>query len=176
MTEHQKFEIVQKYSNFELRSYDACVIAQVEMAGNYNSSISGAFGYLFKYISKGNESSSSIAMTAPVIAATQGDLDSNKWRVSFVMPAGSSINDVPSPIDSKVILSEIPKQECVALGFRGRATLDLSARKEAELRLHAKVEGFTLSRETRICRFDPPFKPGFMQYNEIVIPIETSPL
>jgi hypothetical protein len=27
-----------------------------------------------------------------------------------------------------------------------------------------------LSNETRICRFDPPFKPGFLQYNEIVIP------
>jgi hypothetical protein len=28
-----------------------------------------------------------------------------------------------------------------------------------------------LSDETRICRFDPPFKPGVLQYNEIVIPL-----
>jgi hypothetical protein len=27
-----------------------------------------------------------------------------------------------------------------------------------------------LSAETRVARFDPPFKPSFLQYNEIVIP------
>ena len=39
-----------------------------------------------------------------------------------------------------------------------------------QLRAAAARENIALSDETRICRFDPPFKPGFMQYNEIVIP------
>jgi hypothetical protein len=42
---------------------------------------------------------------------------------------------------------------------------------EAKLREGARREGISLSQEVRICRFDPPFKPGFMQYNEIVIPV-----
>jgi hypothetical protein len=42
---------------------------------------------------------------------------------------------------------------------------------EVQLRAAAAKENLTLSKETRICRFDPPFKPGFLQYNEIVIPI-----
>jgi hypothetical protein len=43
-------------------------------------------------------------------------------------------------------------------------------KKVAELRALAAKENIALSAETRICRFDPPFKPGFLQYNEIVIP------
>jgi len=39
------------------------------------------------------------------------------------------------------------------------------------LRESASKVDFALSEETRICRFDPPFKPGFLQYNEIVIPV-----
>jgi hypothetical protein len=44
-------------------------------------------------------------------------------------------------------------------------------KKVAELRALAAKENIALSSETRICRFDPPMKPGFLQYNEIVIPI-----
>jgi hypothetical protein len=44
-------------------------------------------------------------------------------------------------------------------------------KKVAELRALAAKENIALSNETRICRFDPPMKPGFLQYNEIVIPI-----
>ena len=40
-----------------------------------------------------------------------------------------------------------------------------------ELRTSASKADIALSDETRICRFDPPFKPAFLQYNEIVIPI-----
>jgi hypothetical protein len=39
-----------------------------------------------------------------------------------------------------------------------------------QLRAAAARENIAASDETRICRFDPPFKPGFLQYNEIVIP------
>ena len=172
MTERQKYKVLQKYEHFELRTYEACVVAQIAMAVNYSSATSGAFRYLFNYISKGNQTSTPIAMTAPVIAATEGSLDSQEWSISFVMPADSDIKGLPIPVDSKVVLHEVPKQDCVALSFRGRATIGLSKRKEVELRNHAQKEHFSLSKETRICRFDPPFKPGFLQYNEIVIPLQ----
>jgi hypothetical protein len=47
----------------------------------------------------------------------------------------------------------------------------LSEKEEKQLRLAAQKNNISLSQETRICRFDPPFKPGILQYNEIVIPI-----
>ncbi|MEI8067118.1 MAG: heme-binding protein [Actinomycetes bacterium] len=171
MTERQKFEVLQKYKHFESRRYEACVIAQVVMPADYKSATSGAFRYLFNYISKGNTTSTPIAMTAPVIATSDGGLDSQEWSISFVMPAGSSIQHLPTPNNSNVVLRDMPAQDCVALIFRGRATSSLCKEKEADLRRYAQNENFILSKETRICRFDPPFKPGFLHYNEILIPL-----
>ena len=171
MTEQQKFSLTQDFGKFELRAYDPCVIAQISMPTDYQSATGGAFRYLFNYISKGNSTSTPIAMTAPVIAATNGNLDSDEWKISFVMPAGSTKSDLPIPQDSKVVLHEVPKEDCVTLSFRGRATAELCAKKERELRALAKEAHIELSAETRICRFDPPFKPGFMMYNELVIPV-----
>jgi len=113
-------------------------------------------------------------MTAPVIAATEGALNSNQWRIAFVMPADSSIKDLPAPRDSSVVLVEKKEEICAALSFKGRATVELATRNERELRQLAHDLNYTLSEEVRICRFDPPFKPGFLHYNEIVIPIIAS--
>ena len=171
MTERQKFELVRSFKQFELRRYEPCVVAEVEMSADFNSAASGAFRYLFNYISKGNESSTSIAMTAPVIASNQSSTDTQKWKISFVMPAGSKLEQMPRPLDSKVKMVELGIQECVSISFKGRATDQHVEKYEKQLRKLAESEGIELSEETRINRFDPPFKPGFLQYNEVVIPL-----
>ena len=171
MTERQEFQVLKTYNEFELREYLPCVIAEVKVSAHYSTASSAAFGSLFKYISQGNKTSQKIAMTAPVIAAQRADkADADDWFVSFVMPAGSTFADMPDPNDSRVTLRELATETCIATSFRGRATEELSAKKVIELRAAAAKENISLSEETRICRFDPPFKPGFLQYNEIVIP------
>jgi hypothetical protein len=168
MTQRQEFKVLRTYKDFELREYLPCVLAEVKIAADYASAGTMAFGSLFQYISKGNKSSEQIAMTAPVIAAQK--TDTNEWFVSFVMPAGSTLADMPDPNDSRVVLRELGSEICIAASFRGRATEELAQRKEADLRAAAAKENITVSDETRICRFDPPIKPGVLQYNEIVIP------
>jgi hypothetical protein len=86
------------------------------------------------------------------------------------MPSGSKIGHLPCPNDSSVILRELDKATCAAMSFRGKATEELSSEKIVQLRNAAAKLNIALSDETRICRFDPPVKPGFLQYNEIVIP------
>ena len=169
MTQRQEFKVLRTYKDFELREYLPCVLAEVKIAADYASAGTMAFGSLFQYISKGNKSSEQIAMTAPVIAAQKSD--SNGWFVSFVMPAGSTLADMPDPNDSRVVLRELGAEICIAASFKGRATEELAQRKEADLRAAAMKENIQVSDETRICRFDPPLKPGILQYNEIVIPV-----
>jgi hypothetical protein len=111
-------------------------------------------------------------MTAPVIALTEHGLDSQAWKISFVMPAGSLMESLPAPTNGRVVLRELSTEKCVALSFKGRASLDLIKKKEAELRALTAENNLRLKAETRVCRFDPPFKPGFLHYNEIVIPTE----
>lgn len=171
MTERQEFKVLRTYEDFELREYMPCVIAEVRVSAQYSTASSSAFSTLFNYISQGNKSSQKIAMTAPVITAQKADTsESADWYVSFVMPAGSTIGHMPHPNDSQVRLRELDAETCVAKSFRGKATDELSQKIAKELRSKASKANIALSDETRICRFDPPFKPGFLQYNEIVIP------
>ncbi len=171
MTERQEFKVLRTYDDFELREYLPCVIAEVKVSAQYSIASSSAFSTLFNYISKGNKASEKIAMTAPVITAqkAQGS-ESAEWYVSFVMPSGSTFDHLPHPNDSQVKLRELDTETCVAKSFRGKATDELSRKKVKELRASASKANIAISDETRICRFDPPFKPGFLQYNEIVIP------
>ena len=171
MTKKQEFRVIRTYRNFEIREYQPCVIAEVKITAQYSTATNSAFGSLFKYISRENQASQKIAMTAPVIAAQRSSTtDDDEWFVSFVMPSGSTFGHLPHPNDPQVVLRELDVETCVALSFRGKATEELSRRKIRELRIAATEMNIALSSETRICRFDPPFKPGFMQYNEIVIP------
>ena len=171
MTKKQEFRVIRTYPNFEIREYQPCVIAEVKVTAQYSTATNTGFGSLFKYISRENLESQRIAMTAPVIAAQRSStIDDDEWFVSFVMPSGSTFGHLPHPNDPQVILRELDIETCVALSFRGKATEELTRRKIRELRIAATEMNIALSSETRICRFDPPFKPGFMQYNEIVIP------
>ncbi len=175
MTQRQEFRLLEKYKDFELREYLPCVLAEVRVSANYSSASSAAFSHLFKYISKGNRAQEAISMTAPVIAAQREDSAAeNEWFVSFVMPSGSRFGHLPQPNDPQVILRELDTEVCVAKSFSGRATDELSKKKAAELRSAAAKANLKLSDETRICRFDAPFKPGFLHYNEIVIPISNT--
>ena len=171
MTQRQEFTVLKKFGDFELRQYLPCVLAEVKVSADYSSAGSIAFRSLFSYIAQGNSRAEKIAMTAPVIAATQDTtIDVNQWSVSSVMPAGSTFSDLPDPNDPRVVLRDLDTEICVATSFRGRANQGAAQKQVAELRMAAARENINLSDETRICRFDPPMKPGFMQYNEIVIP------
>ncbi len=171
MTQRQEFKVLRTYEDFELREYLPCVIAEVQVSAQYATASSSAFSTLFNYISKGNKTSQKIAMTAPVITAQKADSwESAEWYVSFVMPSGSTFGRLPHPNDSQVKLRELDTETCVAKSFRGRATEELSRKMNEELRRSASKVNIALSDETRICRFDPPIKPGLLQYNEIVIP------
>ena len=171
MTERQKYELLNEFKGFELRRYAVCSVAEVESDASYSDASQGAFGSLFQYISRGNSGSEKIGMTAPVIATTTSGLDSKAWKIAFVMPVGMSVNELPHPNNARVSVRELPAQECVALSFKGRANAELCKKQEELLRSLARSAEFSLSEETRIARFDPPFKPGFLQYNEIVIPL-----
>lgn len=173
MTQRQEFKVLQTYNDFELREYQPCVLAEVKVSAEYSTAASSAFGSLFRYISKGNKDSQKIAMTAPVIAAQKDKkANENEWFVSFVMPSGSKFGHLPHPNDPQVILRELDTETCIAASFRGRASQEVAEKKIQALRAAAAKEKINLSNESRICRFDPPFKPGILQYNEIVIPVK----
>jgi hypothetical protein len=165
MTERQKFDFVKKIpgTKVEIRRYHPCVIADVLVEAEYSQAASLGFRPLVTYISQNN-----IAMTAPVL---QESTDSRSWIISFVMPEGMTVADLPNPGSSKVTLRTLAEQLAAVLPFTGMTTASKIQEKESELRLALANESLTPIGTLRIARFDPPWKPGFLRYNEVILDI-----
>ena len=181
MTEEQKYTVEQKFPGYEMRRYEACVFADVTVNGDFESAGSAGFRPLIGYISGNNKPNSKIAMTAPVvqepiskIAMTSPVLQQSTGQeniISFVMPAGMTLDVLPIPSSSKVSLREVPEQLMAASRFSGRWTHAIYVKHVAELEASISEAGFKLNGSPRFARFDPPWTPWFMRRNEIQIPI-----
>ncbi len=166
MTQQQKYQVVKKYSDFEIRNYEACVIAEVTVDGEMNQAGSFGFRPLFNYISKNN-----ISMTAPVL---QVPVKTNVWNISFVMPSGSKVSDLPISDNESVQVKELPQGFYACLKFKGNYT-NKKLENNIELLKNAinreNIKEIGSGDNWRSARFDPPFKPAFLKRNEIQIPI-----
>jgi len=164
MTERQKWDLMQKLdSHVEIRRYHPCVMADVIVNSEYGNAANLGFRPLVTYISQNN-----IAMTAPVI---QEENRPGSWTVSFVMPADTSLKDLPLPKNSNVTLRAIPEHTAAAISFRGYTTKERVDKFEAQLRETLKQSGIKTTGSIQVARFDPPWKPGFARHNEVVIPV-----
>jgi hypothetical protein len=183
MTEEQKYIVERKFPKFEVRRYEACVLADVTITGNFESAGNKGFGPLIGYISGNNKPNSKIEMTAPVvqepvskIAMTSPVVQQSSGQeniISFVMPAGMTLDALPIPSSSKVSLREVPEQLMAVSRFSGRWTYATYLNHLAELETSISEAGFKLNGSPRFARFDPPWTPWFMRRNEIQIPIAT---
>jgi hypothetical protein len=187
MTEEQKYVVEKTFPNFEIRRYEPCVLADVTVSADFQSAGSIAFRSLIGYISGSNEPNKKIAMTSPVIQESDANVSSTKIAmtspviqeaikdsqvVSFVMPAGMTMADMPLPTNSKVSLRQMPEQLVAVSKFTGRWTESAYDRQLAQLKQQLSVNGITEIGPPRFARFDPPWTPWFMRRNEIQIPIE----
>jgi effector-binding domain-containing protein len=166
MTQQQKYKLVKKFVDFEVRDYESCNIAEVSVNGSMSSAGSYGFRPLFNYISQNN-----ISMTAPVI---QIPVKNDQWKISFVMPSGSDIKSLPISKNSEVEIKHLPQGYYACLKFSGNFS-DIKLEKNLKLLKNAiareSIKEIGNENNWRSARFDPPFKPSFLKRNEIQIPI-----
>ena len=184
MTEQQEYRVLNAHGNVELREYAPCVVADVITSGSAEQAGSAAFRPLFEYISGANHGAEPLAMTAPVIQqptserlamtapVIQEAAGAGEWTVSFVLPAGRSLSEYPTPTNSRVSLRAVPGETAAAIRWSGRWTSSNIARRTQDLRQVMAEAGWQESGEPRWARFDPPWKPPFARRNEIVIPVQ----
>ena len=188
MTEEQKYTVERKFPKFEVRRDEACVFADVTVSANFQAAGSIAFRSLIGYISGSNQPNKKIAMTSPVIQESKSKDSATKIAmtspviqessnelqiVSFVMPAGMTLDDLPLPTNSQVTLRQMPEQLIAVTRFTGRWTETGYDRQLAQLRQQLDQNGMTEIGPPRYARFDPPWTPTFLRRNEIQIPIAT---
>lgn len=167
MTEHQKYQVLRNIDGIQIRSYFPYVTADILVKEGYEKAANQGFRPLANYIFGNN-----IAMTAPVIVQDQSD-DSEKWQVSFVMPDGSKIEDMPAPTGAVKLRSEA-EEICAAIKFSGYTGSARVKKIEAKLFKVLAEQNIQITGKVRIARFDPPWKPGFIRHNELIVPIKLS--
>jgi hypothetical protein len=188
--EEPQYQEEVKYKEFMIRSYASMLVAQTEVDTSFEAAGNMAFRILAEYIFGKNSSKEKIAMTAPVtqsesesekIAMTAPviiedaklqDKNSNKqWTVSFLMPAGSTLDNLPKPLDPLVKIREVPSEKRAAIIFSGFYNEEKVEDKTQALREWMKSKNMKPTGEAQFARYNPPWSLPFMRRNEILIQV-----
>ena len=165
--ETPQYTVLNKAGKFELRKYEAFITSNVEVtADSHAAAGSSGFSYLAGYIFGGNQASQKIAMTAPVMSE---QTKNGNFRVSFVIPSKYSIKNLPTPNQKAVTFDEIKEMDVASLTFSGYTSEDKITKKTDELQKWMAEKNLKQIGSPIIARYDPPWKPGFLRKNEILI-------
>jgi hypothetical protein len=182
--EEPKYKVLVKEENFEIRQYEAYLVAETIVEGDFSEVSNEGFRRLFKFISGENRLKQSIPMTAPVsqeaskkiemMAPVQQQKEEGMWRIGFVMPSGYTLDTVPYPLDERIHIKEVPGALVAAVRYSG--TWNRKRYEERKLLLKGFIlrKGFNETGEAIFARYNPPFKPWFLRRNEVLIPVKSN--
>jgi hypothetical protein len=181
-TEEAPYSVVKESGEFQVRDYEAYILAETMVDGTLEEAGNKAFRRLFAYISGANHSRRSIAMTAPVSQEPSGEKIAmtapvsqqpvaGKWAVSFMMPARSTIETLPVPDDSSITLRQVPAHRVAAVRYSGLWSEQRFLRHKQKLENWMGDNNLKRIGEPVWARYNPPFTPWFLRRNEILIPI-----
>lgn len=167
-TEEQKYSIVRKYDDFEIRFYPSATIATISSDAKTYRELSGpGFQKLAGYIFGGNEANKKIAMTTPV----QMDINDSASTMSFMMPSEYTKDNLPKPNDPGVQIKTTTEEFVAAIRFGGFASdKDLKYYSE-KLQNLLKQNGISTSGNYRFLGYNPPFQL-FGRRNEIIVSVD----
>jgi len=169
--ESAEYKVVESDGKFEVREYpDLMLVATTTKLDAQGRD--GSFMKLFRYISGANESDKKISMTTPVFM--ENDKEDSAVQMGFVMPKDIAVDGVPAPTGEGVDVRKRTGGRFAVLRFSGQLNVKTAKESEAKLRtwmatkdLVADDSGESSGVET--AGYDPPFTPGPLRRNEILI-------
>jgi len=181
--EEVPFSVVSDFGDIQIRLYPPIVVAETEVEANYAASGSIGFKRLAGYIFGNNIQKKSMAMTTPVFRENTGEKiemtapvlqqqAGNKWGMSFIMPSGYNLTNLPAPLDDKVIIKEIPAKKVAVLRYSGSLTVERIAEKSLALSAWLTEHQYRQLSKARSAAYDPPWTLPPLRRNEVHIEIE----
>jgi hypothetical protein len=181
--EKAKYTVLDKEDDFELRQYEARIVAETYVEGSLKESGDDGFRRLYNYISGDNKKKQSISMTAPVgqepssekiamTAPVNQEKKDSQWRITFLMPSEYTMETLPEPTDKRVKLLEEPGRLMAAVRYSGTWSEASYQKNRSLLEEFIQKRGWTQKGEAVWARYDPPFMPWFLRRNEVLIPVE----
>ncbi len=167
-TEEQKYTVIRKEKNFEIRCYPAVTIATIHSNAKSYRELSGpGFRQLAGYIFGGNEAEIKISMTAPV----HMDINDTVSTMSFVMPSLYNETNLPKPNDPNVIIKNTSEEYVAVIQFGGFASDDDIKFYSVKLQNILKEKGITAYGHYRYLGYNPPYQ-FIGRRNEIIVSVQ----
>ena len=191
--EEPSFDILKKSSDFELRSYQPMIVAEVFVQGDVDTA--GKTGsrlvkdYIFREGAQETAAADqrhreAISMTVPVtmektpekismtVPVTMESAAGSGYRLHFVMPSKYTMQTLPKPADPRVRLREVPAQKIAAIRFSKFSTEATITEQTALLQDWIGQQGLKAVGKPQFARYDPPFVPPLLRRSEILIAVE----
>jgi DNA gyrase inhibitor GyrI len=185
--EQPSYRVIEQSGEIEIRQYEPYLVAETLVDGKFGDAGNEGFRRLFNYITGNNRAQTGISMTAPVSQSAQGQkiamtapvnqtAEAGGYWVSFVVPSQYTMATVPQPLDPRVRVREVPAQTVAVLRYAGFWGQNKYQRKEAALLEYVASRGLSAAGGPQFARYDPPFMPPFLRRNEILLPLDATPV
>lgn len=182
-SEEAPYTLIAEFGDIQIRHYPAIVVAETEIAADYAASGSIGFNRLAGYIFGNNVQKEKMAMTTPVFREPAGEKIAmtapvlqeqigEKWLMSFVMPAGYNLSNLPAPLDEKVLIKETPAKKVAVLRYSGSLTAERIAEQIQVLSDWLAEHAYQPVSKPRSAAYDPPWTLPPLRRNEIHIDVE----
>jgi hypothetical protein len=166
-TGKQKYSVIQRDTDFEIRFYPAATLATIYSNARRYKELSGpGFRALAGYIFGGNASKTKISMTAPV----HMDINDSSSTMSFVMPPDLNETNLPKPNNPKVIIERTEDEYVAAIRFGGFVSENDLQVYSQKLQKFLRERGISSYGHYRFLGYNPPYQ-FFGRRNEIIVSI-----
>jgi len=166
-TEKQKFRLVLKDKELEIRFYPEATMATVfSDASNYKGLASNGFRKLARFIFGGNEQNTGISMTAPV----RMNMSEKGSEMSFVMPEKYNETNLPTPNDKSIRIHKSKAQYVAVISFGGYASDEKINEYKQKLIQILNQRKINIEGDYNFLGYNAPYQ--FLgRTNEVIIPI-----
>lgn len=183
--EQPAYETLKQDSGFELRRYNGYILAHVDVEADFDTALNEGFRVLFNYITGHNKVRSKIPMTAPVteeigassenismtVPVTMEPRREGVYRIGFIMPGRYTLETLPKPDSESIGFTEVPDHDVAVVRFSGHSHEPKVKEKMGELKEWLRVNSLVPKSNFRLARYDPPWIPGFMRHNEVMVDV-----
>ena len=169
--ETAEYRVVESDGAIEIREYPDLILASTPMREGSQGN-DGSFMRLFRYISGANEAEQKVAMTTPVFMEGAGT--EAEGQMGFVLPKEVANRGAPQPLGTEVRLRRREGGRFAVIRFSGRADKKTLGQAERRLRDWIEAKGLATTGSTESAGYDPPWTPGLLRRNELLIRIQAA--
>lgn len=180
--EEPPYRVVNQNDKVQVREYPSMILAVTEVEGPREQSLNRGFRILADYIFGNNRDNRKVEMTAPVqqssegrkvemTAPVQASGSGDRWRIAFVMPSHETMESLPTPVDARVQLVQVPPRKVAVLRFSGRSSTARMEQHASVLMQTLQAQGVQVNGQPVSAYYNPPWTPWPLRRNEVMVDV-----